>query len=231
MADSIGCVDVRIVDNRLIRAAADRLKRFNDRHPWSHNDHFHRWILTRLPERRISAVDIGCGRGGLLARLSPEFATVLGTDTDPCMRRTAMSRCANLPNVRIEAADLAEVAGSYDLVTMVASFHHLDADDALASVKRILSPGGRFLVIGLAPPVGLRDTFWDLASVLTNPVIGVIKHPRVSRSGPAGPPFPVKDPVLTFDEIRELTDSAMPGSRMRHHLGFRYTLEWTKPGP
>ncbi|WP_328531873.1 hypothetical protein OG984_12435 [Nocardioides sp. NBC_00368] len=32
--------------------AAKAIAELNARHPWSHNDHFHSWILANLPPRR-----------------------------------------------------------------------------------------------------------------------------------------------------------------------------------
>lgn len=49
------------------------MARLNARHPWSHNDHFHRWILANLPTGRRAALDVGCGQGGLVASLAPHF--------------------------------------------------------------------------------------------------------------------------------------------------------------
>jgi len=74
------------------------MERLNDRHPWSHNDHFHSWILANLPQRCRSALDVGCGRGELLAALSSYFIEVRATDVDDAMRRHAIDRCAGLPN-------------------------------------------------------------------------------------------------------------------------------------
>ena len=50
-------------------SAARWLHRVNARHPWSHNEHFHGWILRDLPERRQLAVDVGCGTGLLAGKL------------------------------------------------------------------------------------------------------------------------------------------------------------------
>ena len=62
-------------------ALATGMARLNARHPWSHNDHFHRWILRNLPARRRAALDVGCGRGELVAALAPRFGEVIGTGT------------------------------------------------------------------------------------------------------------------------------------------------------
>ena len=203
--------------------------RLNARHPWSHNDHFHSWILANLPARRRRALDVGCGRGALVAALSPRFAAVHGTDRDGAMRGQAAVRCSGLSNVTIHDGTWIEDQGPVDLVTMVAVLHHLDVADALSEVHRILEPGGRFLAVGLAPPQSPADHLWDLASVVTNPMIGYVKHPWPSDAGPQAPPFPVKDPALTFDELREIVAAVLPGASMRHRLGFRHTIAWTKP--
>lgn len=207
-------------------AALDAL---NARHPWSHNDHFHGWILRRLPDRRRRAIDIGCGRGGLLTRLAPRFDHVLGTDSDTEMRDRAAARCAGLPNVTVVDTALAELRPGADLITLVAVLHHLDLDDTLARVPHLLAPGGRLLVVGLAPPATPRDLLWHLASAVANPLIGLVKHPRPERSGRQPPGFPVADPTVPVDEIRASAESLLPGASLKRRLAFRYTLEWTKP--
>jgi SAM-dependent methyltransferase len=206
------------------------MARLNARHPWSHNDHFHGWILSRLPDRRRRALDVGCGQGELLAALGSSFDEAVGIDTDAGMRAAAAARCSRLPSVRVSDTPLAALEGPFDVVTMVAVLHHLDAEAALHDVRRLLAPGGRFLCVGLAPPGSPLDLAWDLASIVTNPLIGFVKHPRPSRAAPSPPPYPVADPVLPFAEIQALAEAVLPGARMRHRLGFRHTLEWTAPG-
>lgn len=201
----------------------------NARHPWSHNDYFHSWILANLPAERTSALDVGCGRGRLVATLSPHFDRVLGTDIDGPMRAAARHRCAGLGNVRVSGEQLAELDGPFDLITMVAVLHHLDVREALAGVRRLLAPGGRFLAVGLARPSSAADHLWDLWSAVTNPVIGFVHHPWPSPDGHPPAPFPVQDPALSHDEIRRLLAEAMPGAAMRRRIGFRHTIGWTKP--
>jgi SAM-dependent methyltransferase len=173
--------------------------------------------------------DVGCGRGELLAALAPVFEGVVGIDRDDRMREQATWRCGGLPNVTVRDSDLSEIAGPFDLVTMVAVLHHLEVKEALREVRRVLAPRGRFLAVGLAPPRSVRDHLWDLASVVTNPIIGYVKHPWPNRTGPQPSPFPVADPKLSFDEVYQHVTDVMPGAVMRHHLGFRHTIVWTRP--
>ncbi|MFE6648232.1 class I SAM-dependent methyltransferase [Nocardioides sp. NPDC057772] len=207
---------------------ATTMAAINARHPWSHNDHFHSWILANLPKRRRAALDVGCGRGELVATLAPMFDTVHGNDRDEEMLRHAGARCAGLPNVTIDGSSWNEAAGPFDLITMVAVLHHLDVADALDAVRRLLGPDGRFLAVGLAPPRSATDHLWDLASAVTNPLIGYVKHPWPAAEAP-DTAVPVKDPTMPLDDLREIVLDVMPGATIRRRLGFRHTIAWTKP--
>nr|WP_216652164.1 class I SAM-dependent methyltransferase [Nocardioides sp. zg-1308] len=203
--------------------------RLNARHPWSHNDWFHGWILANLPEQRRAALDVGCGQGGLVAALAPHFGRVVGNDADPAMAREAAARCRGAANVSVEDGAWTDVRGPFDLVTMVAVLHHLDVPTALAEVRELLAPGGRFLAVGLAQSQSVTDHVWDAASIMTNPAIGFVLHPWPAREGVRPPPYPVQEPTMTYDELHGHVTAAMPGATMRHRLAFRHTIEWTRP--
>ena len=215
--------------------AHEALARLNARHPWSHNEHFHGWILRNLPARRDEAVDIGCGRGVLAARLATCFEHVTGIDADEGMVATATARLADVPRVSIRRCDFDELAatagdGGADLITMVAVLHWLDLDDTLARIPALLAPGGRLLVVGLARSQSLADLAFDVISGVANPVVGMIRHPRAARRTPGDrPAMPVKDPVMTFAEIRIAARAHLPGAAVHRRVFFRYTLRWDKP--
>jgi SAM-dependent methyltransferase len=219
-----------LVATRYGQPAARAMSALNARHPWSHNDHFHSWILHELPAQRRAALDVGCGQGGLLRELAPWFESVEGIDVDAGMREAAAERTAGLPGVRVRDTSLEEIEGPYDVVTMIAVLHHLDLEAALGRVRDLLAPGGRFLAVGLAPPVSATDHLWDAASMATNPLIGKIKHPWPARTVHREDPYPVAEPSIPLDELVARARSVMPGLRAARHLGFRHTLEWTRPG-
>jgi SAM-dependent methyltransferase len=231
-------VDVRDSANPLVRSASRWLHRVNARHPWSHNEHFHGWILRNLPERRQAAIDVGCGTGLLAGKLAPRFTRVTGIDADEGMAAVASERLAGEPNVTIKRCRFGAFAGTAaegeaDLITMGAVLHHLDLDDTLSQIPRLLAPGGRLLVVGLAKPDTATDLLFDLASAVANPVVGLIKHPHpaLPAAEPAlsQPVMPVRDPTTTWAEIAAAARSRLPGSVVRHRLFFRYTLRWDKP--
>jgi 2-polyprenyl-3-methyl-5-hydroxy-6-metoxy-1,4-benzoquinol methylase len=219
-------------------SAARWLDRVNTRHPWSHNEHFHGWILRNLPARRQTAVDVGCGIGTLAGKLAAHFTRVIGIDADEDMAATASTRLANEPRVsitrcRFDAFAAAAGEGEADLITMVAVLHHLDLDDTLQQVRRLLAPGGRLLVVGLAKVHSPADTIVDLVSAAANPVMGLIKHPRpahpVDGAAAGQPVMPVRDPATTLTEIAAAAHACLPGTTIRRRLFFRYTLRWDKP--
>ncbi len=223
-------MDVRQLTHPTARRVAAGLNAFNAAHPWNHNEHFHGWILRHLPERRERALDVGCGRGELLAELAVRFTGAHGTDVDAAMREAARERCADLPNVTVDGVQLGDLDGPYDLITMVAVLHHLDVAEALRQVARLLAPGGRLLVVGLAPPTTPLDVVWDLTSMLLNPVVGFAKHPRRASGDDPRPPVPVRDATLSLGELKRIAGAVLPGSVVRRRLFFRHTISWTKPG-
>lgn len=228
-------MNIRTTSSPLVRGAGRLLKHLNDRHPWDHNQHFHRWILRSLPNPCTRVLDVGCGRGELIAALVERGCSVDGIDPDTAMSDLAARRFSAEPRVRITRATLQQFvrdgapATQYDAITMVASLHHMDLEPALRTVAALLRPGGRLLVVTLTAPLGLRDTVWDVGNALTNPVIGLIKHPRPAAWVPTETNMPIRDPEMGFAELRERTCAVLADARLRRREGFRVTLTWQRP--
>ena len=209
-------MSIRATPNPLIRWIGLRLTRCNDRHPWSHNHHFHPWILQSLPPSTGRALDVGCGRGDLVAALAGVAGRVDGIDPDQDMAFVAATRFMHDQAVQIGRRTLSEHAavprrhGTYDAITMVASLHHMDLAEALTDARALLTPGGRLLVVTLADTVSTADRIWDVLSVLSNPLIGLVKHPRPVREVPEERPIPVKDPTWSIDTLRQEAAESCP---------------------
>lgn len=228
-------MNIRTTPNPVIRWTGRRLETLNARHPWSHNHHFHPWILRSLPPRPERVLDVGCGRGDLVAALATRAGQVDGIDPDQEMAYATASRFHEEPTVRVRRRTLAEhaaeqdVDGVYDAITMVASLHHMDLPQALADARALLRPGGRLLVVTLTVPRSAVDQVWDVANALTNPLIGVVKHPRPVRDPGEGLLTPVKEPDFSLDDLRRIAEQVLPGASIRRREGFRVTLRWQKP--
>lgn len=222
-------------DQQLVRSARSVVDpvvgRFNQRPPkpghppWNHNIAQYPVILANAPSPCRRALDVGCGQGHLVERLAPVADTVVGIERDHDALAAATERTAHCNNVTLIQADVltAELPlGGFDLVTAVASLHHLPLDHGLARLAELVAPGGTLVVVGLSKDQGWRDL---VRSVVAFPVANalVLKHGHTDVGAP------ITDPVETLPEIRAAADRIVPGAQIERRLLFRYTLVWTKP--
>ena len=188
-------------------------------------------ILDRVPAHARSALDVGCGTGALTRRLRCLVPDVIGIDRDP--------RSIHCARADPDAGDISYLVGdfltwrcppeSFDLITGVASLHHMDATVALRRMRDLLRPGGVLGIVGLAR----GSSPLDLA--LTVPAaIGARSH-RHTDAGHRGDRVeeytaPVCwPPPTSYRQIRRLVRQLLPGAGYRRHLYWRYTVVWTKP--
>ncbi|MFI5718431.1 class I SAM-dependent methyltransferase [Nocardia sp. NPDC051750] len=209
-----------------------RLERFNQRHPWSHNDHFGRWVVRRVTASGARDVlDIGCGTGNLIAGLRGRVAEVTGLERDPATARAAAERFAGDPAVNIVEADFAEHDREryWDAVTLVAVLHHLPLVPTLRAVRDCLAPGGRLVIVGCYRQSGLLDLLTAIPSVIANPIIGMLAHPARAAEPPPHMRAPAADAQETLAEIRAAALRELPGARVRRRLFWRYSLVYDAP--
>ena len=111
----------------------------------------------------------------------------------------------------------------YDLITFVASLHHMDPRAALTRAARLLRPGGELLVVGLTANRSPLD--WAF-SALTLPVarFGSLVHHETRDIG-----VPVAGAREDLREICRIAREVLPGARIRRGLYYRYLLRWTGP--
>ncbi|MBN1286187.1 MAG: class I SAM-dependent methyltransferase [Anaerolineae bacterium] len=112
--------------------------------------------------RAARALEVGCGTGHWLARLSPGVPGLYGLDLSPGMLRQAQTRKDQAPvhlvNGRGGALPFADE--SFDLVYAVNAIHHFDQQRRfVAEARRLLKPGGALAVIGMDPH-GRRDKWY-----------------------------------------------------------------------
>lgn len=209
-----------------------RLDRFNRRHPWSHNDHYGRWI-----ERRVVAsgardvLDVGCGTGNLIARLRGRIPRITGLEPDATSARVAADRFAGDPAVHIVEADFTgrDPRRRWDAVTLVAVLHHLPLAPAMRELRECVRPGGRLVIVGCYRTAGFVDVLAALPAAVLNPIIGMIKHPASAEAPPAHMRAPTAEPQESLAEIRAAAGRELPGARIRRRLFWRYTLVYDAP--
>lgn len=208
----------------------DALARFNDAHPWSHNDHFHRWILRQLPSRFDRALDVGCGSGGLARLLATRATSVHGIDSDQrIIGRARESTDTGLP-VTFAVADALtyDEGGRYDVITCVAVLHHLPLTETLVRFRRQLAPGGTLVIVGLTREDTRVQTLLGLASVPLNLITGWIKNRGRRAPRPLAMTAPTRPADVPYTEFVREVRRVLPGVRLRRRLFWRYTLVWKK---
>ncbi|WP_328741600.1 class I SAM-dependent methyltransferase [Streptomyces caniferus] len=218
---------MKILSPRVLRA----LERFNATYPWDHNAHYHRWILRQLPRRFPRALDIGSGSGDLARLLAGRAAAVSGIDADPVITARARQLTpATLPvtfTVADAAADVPD--GSYDVITCVATLHHLPFAQALTRFRSRLAPGGTLVIVGLARADTPVDHLLGLVAIPANAATGWLKNKGRPSPRPVSMTAPTRSADMTFAEIVRETEEILPGARLRRRLFWRYTLVWRRP--
>jgi SAM-dependent methyltransferase len=203
--------------------------------PWSHNLHYHRVIVDAIPRGCERALDVGCGTGALTRRLKRLVPHVTGIDRDERSIRLARAH-PGATGVRYLQADFLTASfepASLDLVTSIASLHHMDARAALRRMSDLLRPGGVLAVVGLARaswPAELAAVIPAAAGTQLHRAVSAVRRRHAAgRPAAAYQPPVVWPPPLTYRDMRLLATDTLAGVRYRHHLYWRYSLVWTKP--
>lgn len=212
--------------HRLLRA----LDRFHAGRPWDHNAHYHPWILRRLPRRADKALDVGSGSGELARLLASRAGSVHGIDVDPTMVGRARELTDPAAPVTFTVGDaLKEVPpGPYDVITCVATLHHLPFGEALACFRRHLAPGGTLVVVGVCRQTSLGDRLIDAVAVPANVAMALVRNRGRRAPRPVSMTAPTRPATMAFADVVRDARQVLPGARLRRRLFWRYTLVWRR---
>ncbi|MEU9170813.1 class I SAM-dependent methyltransferase [Streptomyces sp. NPDC048420] len=209
----------------------DALARFNDAHPWSHNTHYHPWLMRRLPPRFDRALDVGCGAGDLVRLLATRATHVYGIDSDERIIGKARELTGPGLPVTLSVADgLSYDEGApYDVITCVAVLHHLPLTETLTRFRDRLASGGTLVIVGVAQEDTRLQQLLGLVSVPLNLINGWVKNRgrRVAET-PVAMTAVTRNPDVPYTEILREARRVLPGARLRRRLFWRYTLVWKK---
>ncbi|WP_405470395.1 class I SAM-dependent methyltransferase [Streptomyces canus] len=193
---------------------------------WNHNVHYHRLALDAVPDGCREALDVGCGDGLLARKLAEKAALVTGVDRSPEMIRQARATASG--NITFLEADYLDGTAlpeaRYDFVSAVAVVHHAPFEDAVDSLVRLLAPGGRLVIVGMAYNRTALD--WVISGCGL-PVSLLLRRRRGGKRAPVG--MPMEDSTVHWGEARRAARRLLPGCRYRRRLLWRYTAVWDKP--
>ena len=204
------------------------------------NDHYHNFLLRRLPAHCHHALEIGCGSGSFARRLAERSEHVTAIDLSPEMIRLAVAHSAGFSNIDFQLRDICEqdlAAESFDCVASISTLHHLPYPEMLLKMKAALKPGGVLLVLDLFEPVrfpkpaSVLDSVTNLLALPVSVSLRLIHHGRLLRpreEREAWNAHERNDSYLTMSEARKLCDEILPGAQVKKHLLWRYSIFWKK---
>jgi SAM-dependent methyltransferase len=105
----------------------------------------------QVDTRKLSYLDIGCGKGELLTLLREDFEQVCGCDPSPGMLAAGgLSAKGIQTSVQHDPQRLPFDDARFDVITAVCVYHHVAPDlrpSLTREVHRVLKPGGWFAII------------------------------------------------------------------------------------
>ncbi|WP_136035509.1 class I SAM-dependent methyltransferase [Microbacterium sp. K35] len=193
---------------------------------WNHNTAYHRELVAAV-RQGARVLDVGCGDGLLLQKLAGRASQVTGIDPDAAALSRARERFPQSSPVRLIHGDLLtspDLEGQrFDLVTCVATLHHLPLIPALERLRDLLAPGGQLRIVGLSANASVLD--WAISGALLLPIRVMSGVHRESGY----PDMTTARPSESLTHIRDAAATILPGSQVRRRFYYRYSLTWTKP--
>lgn len=184
-----------------------------------------RRLIAEVP-LRSRVLEIGCGTGELARALaSKRGAKVTAIDPAPRMIDVARHRTAPSLGIDYRVADFLAISPrGFDIVTSANTLHHLPLAAGAAHMAASVVPGGKVLVADLFSARGLCEVPYNAVSYMlrtsrpTTPALVAAWDARWEH-----------DAIPTLAQVRRALAGALPGVRVRRHLGWRYTVIWQRP--
>jgi SAM-dependent methyltransferase len=209
----------------------DRLATLENPHDWNHNRHYHKFLLSQLPPRLESALEIGCGSGEFCRLLASRSERVLGLDLSPGMLDLARARSAHYPNIEYLQADVLNHDfgdEKYDCIASIATLHHMPLRQILPKLRDRLKPGGKLLVLDLYQPQTAPEFAYAGLAILPNLIMNRLKNkPPSSETRAAWEEHGKTDVYLSLRQIRRICADVLPGAIVRRHFFWRYSITFS----
>ena len=216
-----------------VEADFDRLALL-DEQGWTSNNHYHEFVLKQVPRGCENALEIGCGTGAFARELARQCKRVVALDLSSQMIKVAQSRSGRFSNLEFRLADATTYEfpqSQFDFICSIATLHHLQQRELLMKTKNALRPGGILVIVDLVQSETFVERVFDAVG------LGVSASLRLIHNGRLQPPREVRkaweqhgrhDHYSSISQIKALADEVLPGSTVRRHLLWRYSLVYEK---
>lgn len=118
-------------------------------------DRFHLHALLALIDPSLTVGDLGCGTGQLSELVAPHVAKVVAVDGSTDMIQAARKRLKGLHHVDVRRGDIEALPiddAQLDVAIAALVLHHLpEPQRAIAEMHRVLTCGGRALIVDMLP--------------------------------------------------------------------------------
>lgn len=203
---------------------------------WDHNQQYQGYMLRQIRQVKPElGLEIGCGTGEFCRKLAQKCSRVIGIDVAPAMIAEAQKRNA-ADNIEYQESDvnnfLAGKKNTFDVITSIAAFHHMDMEETLLQCKMALKAGGVLVIQDLYHENTLTFKLLSLFGTIVNPLFMLIKNRRLwvtKEERQVWTAHSQDDHYNTFAQIRALANKALGKIEIKRHIFWRYTLTYRKP--
>jgi SAM-dependent methyltransferase len=118
------------------------------------------------------ALDVGCGTGRFARTRAARAHHVDAVDVPPAIIAHARAVAPHRPNIawiQGDALSLELANGTYDVVTAIASLHHMPLEAGLQRFAELARPGGHLAILGHYREAIFSDYTLSAAATLANP--------------------------------------------------------------
>jgi 2-polyprenyl-3-methyl-5-hydroxy-6-metoxy-1,4-benzoquinol methylase len=191
-----------------------------------------RALLTYVPGRARTAIDVGCGDGVIARALAFRGLDVLGVDVSPRMIALARERTpAGLPAEyrELDITNRSAVDTKFDVVVSITMVHHLPLDVIVPRLVELVAPGGVLLVQDVVRRDRVLDLPLNIAGAITRRTREFFSgsgHSREVRQSYVA--HGADETYLRPNEVMNAYARPVPEARVLHHLEWRYSVIWTR---
>lgn len=190
-----------------------------------------RAVLAAIPPSARSALDVGCGDGLLARALARRGMAVTAIDVAAQMIALAQARSQPGVSVDYRVADVmhtATLAPNYDVVLSVSMVHHVPLARIVPTLAALVAPGGVLIIQDVVTRRGLRYLPVNVIAGLWARARRLIRRDRVSsRVRQLYAEHGRGEAYLEPRAVHNALVAYLPGVRVMHHLGWRYTAIWS----